>query len=115
MTIDIIFSIIISIVIIIILHNLFIFFKNNLTTPKIKDFVNKPNKKYREIFNIIENTNNNDSTINNNQTYNNTTNIENIPCISSIDNIDNIDNNNDNKNNSMKLELKNFLNNLASK
>ena len=46
----IIFSIIISLILIIIIHNLFIYFKDNLTAPKVKDFINKPNKNYEEIY-----------------------------------------------------------------
>ena len=52
----IIFSIIISLIIIIILHNIFIFFKNNLTAPKIKDFIEKPSKDYEDIYKIINYT-----------------------------------------------------------
>jgi hypothetical protein len=110
MELKIIFSIIISLIIIIILHNLFIFFKNNLTAPKIKDFVEKPSKDYEDIYKIINNEN-----IDNNST----TNLENLPIkkvkfqesnynddVNLIKNKDlNID---------MKLELKNFLNSLDS-
>ena len=45
---------ILSLVLIFVLHNLYGFFKNTLTTPKIKDLVNKPQKKYDEIINIIQ-------------------------------------------------------------
>lgn len=111
MELKIIFSIIISLIIIIILHNLFIFFKNNLTAPKIKDFVEKPSKDYEDIYKIINNNENIDN--------NSTTNLENLPIkkvkfqesnynddVNLIKNKDlNID---------MKLELKNFLNSLDS-
>lgn len=111
MELKIIFSIIISLIIIIILHNLFIFFKNNLTAPKIKDFVEKPSKDYEDIYKIINNNENVDN--------NSTTNLENLPIkkvkfqesnynddVNLIKNKDlNID---------MKLELKNFLNSLDS-
>ena len=111
MELKIIFSIIISLIIIIILHNLFIFFKNNLTEPKIKDFVEKPSKDYEDIYKIINNNENIDN--------NSTTNLENLPIkkvkfqesnyndkINLIKNKDvNID---------MKMELKNFLNSLDS-
>ena len=36
---------VISLVIIILVHYLFVFFKTNLTVPKIKDLVNRPEKK----------------------------------------------------------------------
>lgn len=50
----IIFQAIISLIIIFTMHYLYIFFKNNLTTPKIKDLVNKPNEEYRKIYNTIK-------------------------------------------------------------
>ena len=42
--------VVISLILIILLHYLYIFFKDTLTTPKIKDLVNKPNEKYKDIF-----------------------------------------------------------------
>lgn len=111
MELKIIFSIIISLIIIIILHNLFIFFKNNLTAPKIKDFIEKPSKDYEDIYKII----NNNEIIDNNST----TNLENLPIKKvkfqesnyndDLNLIKNKDSNID-----MKLELKNFLNSLDS-
>ncbi len=49
---------IISIVLIILVHHLIHFFKSTLTVPKIKDLVNTPTKKYENMYNIINNTNN---------------------------------------------------------
>ena len=43
-----------SVILILIIHNLFGFFKDTLTTPKIKDLVNKPQKRYDEIIKTIE-------------------------------------------------------------
>jgi hypothetical protein len=48
---------IISIILIFLLHYLFIFFKETLTVPKIKDLVNVPNKKYENMYNIISKNN----------------------------------------------------------
>tara|TARA_B100000035_G_scaffold114291_1_gene96886 strand:+ start:4379 stop:4681 length:303 start_codon:yes stop_codon:yes gene_type:complete len=45
---------IISIVLIISVHYIYIFFKNNLTIPKTKDLVNKPTEQYKEIYNSIK-------------------------------------------------------------
>jgi hypothetical protein len=45
--------IIISVIFIYLIHSLFLFFKDTLTTPKIKDLVNIPNK-YQYIQKIIE-------------------------------------------------------------
>jgi len=41
---------IISLVIIILIHYLYVFFKTNLTIPKTKDLVERPEKKYKEIY-----------------------------------------------------------------
>mgnify|MGYP001208320203 CR=1 FL=1 len=47
------YSAIISIAVIAIIHYLYIFFKDNLTSPKIKDFVNIPTQQYNDIYNTI--------------------------------------------------------------
>ena len=41
--------IIISLVLIMLIHYLYSFFKNTLTVPKVKDLVNKPTERYNEI------------------------------------------------------------------
>jgi len=41
---------ILSFVFIAIIHYIYIFFKENLTIPKVKDLVNKPTKQYDEIY-----------------------------------------------------------------
>ena len=56
---------IISVVVILILHNLLSFFTNMLTVPKIKDLVDAPSHKYDHIFKTINATNINDSDTNN--------------------------------------------------
>jgi len=43
-----------SIIIISLIHYLYIFFKQNLTVPKIKDLVNRPEQKYKEIYRSLE-------------------------------------------------------------
>lgn len=47
---------VISIILIFLIHHLLNFFKSALTVPKIKDLVNMPNKKYENIFNVINNS-----------------------------------------------------------
>ncbi len=47
---------IISIILIFLVHHLLVFFKTNLTTPKIKDLVNAPTQKYDAIFNAMNHT-----------------------------------------------------------
>ena len=46
-------NIILSIIFIFLIHHLFIFFKNNLTVPKVKDLVNIPSQKYKNMLNVI--------------------------------------------------------------
>lgn len=47
-------QIILSISIICLIHYLYIFFQQNLTVPKIKDLVNRPERKYKEIYQSLE-------------------------------------------------------------
>ena len=82
---------IISIVIIILLHYLFIFFKTNLTSPQTKDLVSMPKEQYKEIFDSLSNNINNQ-------------NIENITTETNIKPNINKD--------QMKEELKDFLKDL---
>jgi cell shape-determining protein MreC len=46
---------IISIILIFLVHYLINFFKSTLTIPKIKDLVNSPTQKYKNIYNTIDN------------------------------------------------------------
>lgn len=50
---------VISIVLIFLVHHLINFFKSTLTVPKIKDLVNTPTQKYENMYNIINNNQNN--------------------------------------------------------
>jgi hypothetical protein len=102
---------IISIILIFLVHHLINFFKSVLTVPKIKDLVNSPNEKYKNIYDTIshnryrdyeyENDRENDTKINKiNYTLEdilppntNTTSITNATAHS----------------NNMKNELKNFI------
>jgi ubiquinone/menaquinone biosynthesis C-methylase UbiE len=47
-------QIIISFLFIFTLHNIFTYFKNNLTVPKIKDLIRKPAEQYKEIYETEE-------------------------------------------------------------
>lgn len=44
---------IISLIVIILIHSIYTFLQNNLTTPKIRDLVNKPSKQYEEIYSSL--------------------------------------------------------------
>ena len=48
-----------SFIFIYLVHQIFLFFKSTLTTPKIKDFIYSPTKKYDEIYQTINSKNNN--------------------------------------------------------
>ena len=48
-------QIIISIVLIVSIHYIYIFFKNNLTIPKTKDLVKKPIEQYKQIYTSLNN------------------------------------------------------------
>jgi|UniRef100_A0A6C0CLB7 type II secretory pathway component PulC len=76
---------IISLILIILLHYLFTFFKTNLTIPKVKDLVNKPQKQYEKLFDTM-----------------NQNNIKQNPIKS-------------NESDNMKNELKNYLNDLRDR
>ena len=47
----------ISIIFIFLIHHLLLFFKSTLTVPKIKDLVNSPTQKYKNIYETISNKN----------------------------------------------------------
>ena len=46
-------QIITYITLIALIHYLYLFFRNNLTTPKIKDLVNKPMENYKQIYQTL--------------------------------------------------------------
>ena len=48
-------TIFLSLIVIGIVHYLYLFFKNNLTQPKIKDLLHKPKMEYENINNILNN------------------------------------------------------------
>jgi len=47
-------QIVISLVVIVLIHSIYRFLQNNLTTPKVRDLVNKPTKRYEEIYKTFE-------------------------------------------------------------
>lgn len=48
-----------------IVHNIFLFFKSTLTTPKIKDYIHSPNKSYDEIYKTLQKLDTNTTLIEN--------------------------------------------------
>ena len=49
-------AICISLLLIALIHYLYSFFKDTLTVPKIKDLVNKPAKRYDEMYDMMDNS-----------------------------------------------------------
>ena len=102
-------TVLFSIFFIAIIHYLYLFFMNNLTTPIVKDLVHTPSNKYQHMFHIINNSNAN---MNSNmvQSDSNSTPINDLKYDLS-DLIPNGNNNNNNNipPNNMKDELKSFL------
>ena len=88
--------VVISLVFILLIHYIYNFFKNNLTIPKVKDLVSKPQQQYNKIFDVMKNSNENQSNNNNNNNNNNV-----VETTTSSTN--------------MKTELKKYLNNLQKK
>lgn len=46
---------IVYVILIALVHYLYMFFRNNLTTPKVIDLVNRPAQEYNKIYNTINN------------------------------------------------------------
>ena len=93
----------ISIIFIILVHNILLYFKSTLTVPKIKDLVTSSNKRYQDIYNIISKNDYNDAS--NSTNPNSYTSIDLLPSTSNTitDDITN------DETTMMKDELKSFL------
>ena len=96
---------VVSLIIIFVIHNLYSFFKETLTVPKIKDMVKRPQQRYdtlfRELRNQVANSNNNANNNANNNSNNNANNAN-----SNFNSNSNADD--------MKNELKRYLMDLNS-
>ena len=87
-----------SFVIFFVLHNLYVFFKDTLTVPKIKDMVKRPQQKYETLFRELRNNSINNGA-NNGNNSNNSNNSNNVnPNVNAND-----------ESNAMKNELKRYL------
>jgi len=93
-----------SIITIFLVHHLIYFLKSTLTVPKIKDLVNLPNQKYKDIFDTIT-SNHND----NHNDYDNASNYTSIDLLPPVTNENNDPSNMKNDPSNMKNELKDFL------
>lgn len=99
---EIIYNIIFSITLIFLIHYLYDFFKSNLSTPIVKDYVKKPDIEYKKIYDILKNN----PTATNNKNEKGTTSINDLEMPNTeISN---------NQTNDMKNELKSFLANLEN-
>ncbi len=95
---------IISIVFILIVHNILHFLTETLTIPKIKDLVNAPHDKYEDIYKTINQNNYNQ--ISENDKIHGTTDINSIPPLSTDNLLPKMPSN---TNQAMKDELKSFM------
>ena len=98
---------IVSFIFIFLVHHLIGFFKTTLTVPKIKDLVNSPSQKYKNIFDTI-NTNLYTNSYTNLNTENFNTENTNTNSYTAIDLLPSSDFNASPKD-AMKDELKSFL------
>ena len=98
---------IVSFIFIFLVHHLIGFFKTTLTVPKIKDLVNSPSQKYKNIFDTI-NTNLYTNSYTNLNTENFNTENKNTNSYTAIDLLPTSDFNASPKD-AMKDELKSFL------
>jgi biopolymer transport protein ExbB/TolQ len=85
--------VIVSFIIIFLLHNLYFFFKETLTVPKMKDMVKRPQQKYDAIFREL-------------RMHREESNLGGIVETASVNKNEN---DNDNTNEAMKTELKRYL------
>jgi len=57
----------VSLVVIVLIHSIYNFLQLNLTTPKVRDLVNKPSKKYEEIYKTFKDNEDSNEDGNNNE------------------------------------------------
>ena len=97
-------------ILVLLIHNLYIFFQNTLTTTKIKDYYNYPNQEYNKISNIL-NQNKKNNISENNISENNISKLINTPESFDLNNFNNVFENpiSNLDSNNMKNELNDFL------
>lgn len=98
---------IISIVLIMIIHNLVCFFTKMLTVPKLKDLVYAPTYKYNKMYDTITSNPSQHASLNRAVDSDNTTNIDNLYVPQNY--TTGLPNPGSNDTSNMKNELKNFL------
>ena len=104
-----IYSALISIAVIAIIHYLYNFFKDNLTSPKIKDFVDVPTQQYNDIYNTIKHSSSTSQDIKSDNMNTNNNSVDQNPyTIKNVGNI--VSNENMNINNNMDINGINDIN-----
>jgi len=104
-----IYSALISIAVIAIIHYLYNFFKDNLTSPKIKDFVDVPTQQYNDIYNTIKHSSSTSQDVKSTSSNMNNNNVDQNPyTIKNVGNI--VSNENMNINNNMDINGINDIN-----
>jgi hypothetical protein len=101
---------IIYFILILLLHNLYLFFQKNLTTTKTKDYYTFPNKEYNKINDIL----NSNITKSDNNIQNNTTKVDLESKFNTFSNIDHTLNSNNQYNEDAKI-FPNYDINLSNK
>ena len=103
--------IVVSVIFILVVHNIFNFLKTTLTVPKAKDLVDVHMEKYKHIYATLKKDDDLSGMINPNHLSSGTTNIDDIPMVGDETlgkpNIGHLLSSSENK--SMKNELKNFM------
>ena len=102
---------VISVIFILVVHNIFNFLKTTLTVPKAKDLVDVHMEKYKHIYATLKKGDESGSIINQDPSSSGTTNIDDIPMVGEQtlggSNIGHLLSSSENKN--MKNELKSFM------
>lgn len=102
---------VISVIFILVVHNIFNFLKTTLTVPKAKDLVDVHMEKYKHIYATLKKGDEDESILNRIPTSSGTTNIDDIPVVGDQTlgkpNIGHLLSPSENKN--MKNELKSFM------
>jgi len=97
---------VLSLILIILVHYLFTFFKTNLTIPKVKDLVNKPQKQYEALFDTKKESNIKQQPITTDTSENMKDELKNyLKELSNKPMSSNNNNNNNNMNNNMNMNM----------
>ena len=98
--------VLISLVLITLIHYLYNFFSNTLTVPKVKDLIDKPNRRYDELYSEIHKDS--DTSVPHDKCSSINTDLDSNAILG----VNHTETNTKPEKKTMQLELKNFLNDL---